>query len=378
MNKEKMEKMQTFQETSNSKGITLVALVITIIIIIILAVVAISFAFGDNGLIKRAEDAGDYYANDTAYTEGSITNVESYINDILEGTGGNSGGGSTTEDGVPIPAGFYYVGGTKEEGVVISDNPADENKGTSHSVAENELVGNQFVWIPVEDDSLFQRYDSYMNGELFAGVTDMCSEPYAGGYANEEQEFNEMKARVLANNGFYVGRYEAGTTNPNRNEESGTEDKVLIQQGQYVYNYAGWNDSETNAMNGETGGAVELAKNFDTANGYKSVKSTLIYGVQWDAIMNFIDPKYATENCDASSFVVNSSGKGWYEQSSPTLTGSNGNYAVKNIYDLGGNVFEWTMEAIEIEDYTSRVYRGRWLQPFGFEVSSFFSLLLSL
>ena len=31
MNKEKMEKMQTFQETSNSKGITLVALVITIL-----------------------------------------------------------------------------------------------------------------------------------------------------------------------------------------------------------------------------------------------------------------------------------------------------------------------------------------------------------
>ena len=359
MNKEKMEKMQTFQETSNSKGITLVALVITIIIIIILAVVAISFAFGDNGLIKRAEDAGDYYANDTAYTEGSITNVESYINDILEGTGGNSGGGSTTEDGVPIPAGFYYVGGTKEEGVIISDNPADENKGTSHDAAENELVGNQFVWIPVEDDSLFQRYDNYSEGELIEGVTDMCSEPYAGGYANEEQEFNEMKASVLANNGFYVGRYEAGTTNSSRNINSGITDKVLIQQGQYVYRYVGWNNSETDAMNDETGGAVELAKNFDTANGYTSVTSTLIYGVQWDAIMNFIDPKYATENCDASSFVVNSSGKGWYEQSSPTVTGSNGNYAVKNIYDLGGNVLEWTMEVIEADGTDLRVIRGR-------------------
>ena len=43
------------------KGITLVALVITIIIIIILATVTLNFAFGDNGLIKRAEDARDYY-----------------------------------------------------------------------------------------------------------------------------------------------------------------------------------------------------------------------------------------------------------------------------------------------------------------------------
>ena len=109
------------------------ALVITIIIIIILATVAINFAFGDNGLIKRAEDARDFYANDTAYTDESIANVESYLNDILAGTGGGSGGGSesgseTTEDGVPIPDGFYYVGGTKEEGVVISDKSEDAGK----------------------------------------------------------------------------------------------------------------------------------------------------------------------------------------------------------------------------------------------------------
>ena len=357
---------------ANSKGITLVALVITIIIIIILATVTINFAFGDSGLIKQAELARDLTANSTEYESQAMSNLVAYMNEVY-GELGNSGGGSTTEDGVPIPDGFYYVGGTKEEGVVISDNPADENKGTSHSVAENELVGNQFVWIPVEDDSLFKRYDGYMSGKLQDGYVDMGSEPYAGGYTNEEQEFNEMKASVLANNGFYVGRYEAGTTNPNRNEESGIEDKVLVQQGKNVYNYVGWNNSETDAMNDETGGAVELAKNFDTANGYTSVTSTLIYGVQWDAIMNFIDPKYATENCDASSFVRDSSGKGWYEQSSPTLTGSNGNYAVKNIYDLGGNVFEWTMEAIEEEDYTDRVFRGRLLLRFGLGDSSLYS-----
>ena len=81
-------------------GITLVALVITIIIIIILVTVAISFAFGNNGLINRAEDARDMYANDTAYTEGSIANVESYINDILVGTGGS---GTDEPDVPPIP-----------------------------------------------------------------------------------------------------------------------------------------------------------------------------------------------------------------------------------------------------------------------------------
>ena len=57
--------------------------ILNIIIIIILSTVAISFAFGDNGLIKRAEDAEKYYANDTAYTEGSITNAEAYLDEAI-------------------------------------------------------------------------------------------------------------------------------------------------------------------------------------------------------------------------------------------------------------------------------------------------------
>ena len=364
-----MKKLKKFQRSSQEKGITLVALVITIITLIILATVAISFAFGNNGLIQRAEDARDYYANDTSYTDESITNVESYLDEIINGVGsgngnGGSGSGNTTEDGVPIPDGFYYVGGTKEEGVVISDDPADENKGTSHEVAQT-LVGNQFVWIPVEDDSLFQRYAGYYNGSLQSMTN--YSEPFANGYATEADEYEAMEASVLENNGFYVGRYEAGTT-ATRSSSSGITDPVVIRQGVNVYNYIGWSNSDD--MTNETGGAVELSKNFADTNGYTSVTSTLTYGIQWDAIMNFIDPAYATGSCDSSSFVRDSSGKGWYDKSAPTTTGSNANYATKNIYDLGGNVREWTMEA----SYTGyRVLRGRSLQPFWLELSSFLS-----
>ena len=76
----------TFKERIKGKrGITLVALVITIIILIILATVAINFAFGNNGLIKRAEDARDYYANDTKYTDESMANVESYLDELING-----------------------------------------------------------------------------------------------------------------------------------------------------------------------------------------------------------------------------------------------------------------------------------------------------
>ncbi len=83
-------------------GITLVALVITVIIIIILATVTINFAFGENGLIKRAEQASEFYANDTKYTEDSVANVEKYLDGMLPG-----GSGEVSES---IPETTSYVG----------------------------------------------------------------------------------------------------------------------------------------------------------------------------------------------------------------------------------------------------------------------------
>ena len=161
-----------------------------------------------------------------------------------------------------------------------------------------------------------------------------------------------MVASVLENDGFYVGRYEAGTT-ATRSSSSGIEDEVVVKQGVNVYNYIGWSNSDD--MTNESGGAVELAKNFDTANGYTSVTSTLIYGIEWDAVMNFIDSAYATGSCGEDSFVRDSSGKGNHA-GSLAVTGSNEAHAVKNIYDLGGNVWEWTMEA---NNANGRVHRGR-------------------
>ncbi len=95
----------------SQKGITLVALVITIIIIIILATVAINFAFGDNGLINRAEQAKDFYANDTKYTEGSMTNVESYLDEILAGERGELEKINYLVDEVNIGDQINYEGG---------------------------------------------------------------------------------------------------------------------------------------------------------------------------------------------------------------------------------------------------------------------------
>lgn len=68
----------------NQRGITLVALVITIVILIILATVAITFAFGNNGLIGRAEQAEQFQANADAQFNEFSANTESFINKVLE------------------------------------------------------------------------------------------------------------------------------------------------------------------------------------------------------------------------------------------------------------------------------------------------------
>lgn len=53
-----------------------------------------------------------------------------------------------TSENVPIPEGFYYVGGTKDTGLVISDVERDD--------LDNTLQGNQFVWVPVNQNQVLK------------------------------------------------------------------------------------------------------------------------------------------------------------------------------------------------------------------------------
>ena len=84
--KKQMQK-QEFKNNvkANKRGITLVALAITIVILIILATVTINMAFGDNGLVKYAEEARDKAANSTiAEAEGINSMVDQFANVMAE------------------------------------------------------------------------------------------------------------------------------------------------------------------------------------------------------------------------------------------------------------------------------------------------------
>lgn len=242
-----------------------------------------------------------------------------------------------TEEGVPIPTGFYYVGGKKEEGVVISDNAKDEHKGTSYNITK-QLQGNQFVWIPVERIENFQRYNGYTDG-VIQTLPEPTYEPFKNGYNLEQEEYFSMYASVEKYGGFYVGRYEAS---------KGLRGLAESKANANVWNFLTWGESIKEIG---TEGAVYQAKNMYNIS---SITSTLIYGVQWDAIMNFIDPNYKNSFCSAESYVVNSTNRGNYS-GNIMKTASNENYVAKNIYDLAGNAFEWTMETYVV---WGKVLRG--------------------
>ncbi len=64
------------------KGITLIALVITIIILLILAGVTLSTALSDNGLFKRAKEAGEKYKESERQEDEALKSIEDEIDGI--------------------------------------------------------------------------------------------------------------------------------------------------------------------------------------------------------------------------------------------------------------------------------------------------------
>ena len=295
-------------------------------------------------------------------------------------------GGNVTKEGVPIPNGFYYVGGEKSDGVVISDSQNDENKGAEHDKIQ-ELEGNQFVWIPVIDLSTMfieenniklqevnvvtNVYSSLRVRELERGEEGVMFQPGKPGelierkicepdialdYDTDSQFYKDMLgyessdelAEALVNEykeiyesikkykGFYVGRYEL----------SGTSEKPTMKAGS-VISEINWYEAKKACMN-------VIKEN-------EAVKSTMIYGNQWDEIMNWLKNtkfKGQEEKVDEDS---NDWGNYYdYTVSMENIkvapTGSKEEWSANHLYDLAGNCYEWTQENSE---FMLRVLRGR-------------------
>ena len=321
-------------------GISLIVLVITIIVITILAS-AVILTLSNNNPIENAKKAVD--ANDESIRKEAATIA--YADWFLKENSGNPSGMSAdkyvkielekqeidtegllvSDDGTiitnapsVIPNGFEYLTGTVDTGFVI----------------KNSTDGNEFVWVPVEEGTFVR--DGFGKG------LSLYNEPYEKeGYTSEREEYNAMVASVGKYGGFYIARYEAS-----KNETTGKAQSIKYKQ---PWNNISWGISFTET----TGGAVEKARGvypIDAAINEGDVISTLPYGVQWDATVRFLMGNY-------NGIAQKSTGYGNYDSEVIITTGSNPSYSLNNIYDLAGNVKEWTMEYYTINMSINRTIR---------------------
>lgn len=143
------------------------------------------------------------------------------------------------------------------------------------------------------------------------------------------------KESVLKYGGFYIGRYEMGA--------DGT-----IKRG----NYAKRNVSFETAKN-----EAETMYNDSSIYG---VKSSLPSGASWERIGEWL---IETNNKTFGDIYANSASWGKYNSSSASNSGSSESYCSNNIYDLAGNLSEWTTETEK--EGAGKVVRGSSYQTTG-------------
>ena len=434
------EKKQKSKELYGTRGITLVALVITIIIIIILATVTINMAFGDDGIIKRAQQAADMYANDTAYTDQAMANATAYLDEMLNGV---TGGGADEPETPEVPSDWDL---TKVTPVLSEDNQyVPVPKGFTASIIDGEksvndgfvikqgdngaaTTGvNEFVWIPVDEESLEEMYNTSAPGTVLSKST-----------LNEETTttdvYSNLRIRNTDSSVFIAGK--PGTVNSREPDiipdtefgdaaigydYAGIEPikNVLGITGTYVldvlknYSQSLVNEYQTTyrsieKYNGFYIGRYELTGTIEKPTVQKGekvigsdytikwyhlkkmcidlvnteyVQTEMIYGNQWDEVMDWlIETGEKTENQineDSSSWgnysnynQVNgyeSGDSGYVEKAGIEIltSGFSENWKANNIYDLAGNAAEWTQEAF---DTNIRNARGGFYFPSGIDM----------
>ena len=392
------------------KGITLVALIITIVVMLILVAVSINVIVNSN-LIGYSEKTGDAYSgaikNEENFGNDGITindkeyaSIDDYIESrkpLPEGAGKKFTETKEYTDGTKtavIPGGFTVSGIRKEtridEGLVIYLIPDDEIENVKWDGTEKTKY-DQFVWIPVsnankmfmcqaktESDSgcdlkiegnevICQTHKTAdatksknMAGRLYAtgagesfnsSLTTQTYNANSGlrepaklsstnsSFVDQEEEpnldlqteYNNAVKKVIESKGFWIGRYETTGMSSSNDDIAvnivagkGTSDGIGDVNWYRMYK------QQQNYAN---------KKNLDTSK----IQSTMIFGAAYDQTMLFANCEKATTSAKDYSAVI---------------TGNVETDCYKNIYDLCGNLREWTTEA---NNTYYRISRGRQL-----------------
>lgn len=336
------------QNQKFNQGITLVALVVTIVVLLILSSVSLNLVLGDNGIIVKAKEA----AEKTAAAQEKEMIERNLLEQELENSLATPTPKPQPTDGVKIPTGFYYVGGTKASGIVISDNKNDKNKYRNQKVVGTDLLGNQYVWIPCTTDSSSSdlqyartewgvEVDGADNSRAIkdeltltdSSVTYSDADTANGINADVSKEIvaqiKAEKTSVAKYGGYYIGRYEVGKNG----------DTAVVKYNQTPYAEITWST------------AYGLAKRIITNS---EATSYLCSSYAWDTAVNFIQNNSTAKNYATSIEGFNGN---WNPQAvkdpsgnviKPAGTSQQLNTGLTtqfcNIFDIGGNEAEFTTE----------------------------------
>ncbi len=396
-----MEKFKLIRNTNN--GITLIALVITIIVLLILAGVTIATLTGDNGILTKAQEAKTKTEIAEKEEKEKLNQLANMMGDVYTATSTINGKSEGNSYNPTIPAGFKPV---NTEGASWGDgsNPPSEEAVNAGLVIEDEN-GNQFVWVPCTTTGE-EGLISYAQDKQYNDGTTASKQWYYNEYTDWTDATGEAnKTSVEKYGGFYVARYEAGVPSDSpfyANEEGTTYYTSGTNPSKNVDTYKPVSKANNQSWNYiSQQNAVTVSRKMYEEN--SSVKSQLIDSYAWDTIMNWMESekdgialdssnygnyynntsintntlyalhRYADDKKDVSDkwTVATKYKKGNIQSGAISLTESNRdqyeftdyddeNYTytvrkematgasdvtkVKNIYDMAGNMWEWTTE----------------------------------
>ena len=373
-------------------------MVVTIVVLLILAGVTISLLLDENGIIKKSKDARREYGTSKTNEQEQMDNAGDWIDEAVTGkvtlakvpvgTKASKNGTINGEEGnsnnPTIPAGYIPINTETSNWGNGKDAPSQDS--VKHGLVIKDEKNNEWVWVPVPDVTVMcdtsntkeytlcgttgdtaVKTKLYSKSGIISGKTrttpGTTTDPYfrepdlvtsydvigtyyktiLGDTGTKEQlaqlfvdEYKAMIESVSKYGGFYIGRYELSGTVTEPTETLG---KTLTNTDWYnLYNAC--RSSKLQASD--------------------KVKTQMIWGCQWDVTMNWLissGAKTSDEVNKNSSTWGNYSnyntannyteGTAGYEKNAGSLqnTGSSENWKANNIYDLAGNVWEWTQEA---------------------------------
>ena len=371
----------------NQKGITLIALVVTIVILLILADVSLNAVLSQNGLINNAKEAKEQTKSAVISETGIIDNTTDWISETVN----NTSLPQTDETKPYMPSNEFskVVGTNLANGLTIQDSTGNQYVWVEVPMTEEVYPTaklkitkfNEDVYTQIEND--LQSYTStYKNNSAYKDkYYDDTNNTLD--WFNGATEYNKAKQKMLKsiyqNGGFWVARYEAGIEK-NRYKSGNVTAAPLSKPDLYPYTYV----TRTQAQ--KLAEMVEYGANENKHSG------SLMFGIQWDLILKFIEnKKIETDSNITTKLTSDSIDIGNYSNSTfkisrgkyitvlnwvfnsdwtlfniPTLnyvdsnsyklfsdngngilltTGASDQNNTMNIYDIAGNVREWTLES---------------------------------